>query len=69
MMNIEVHDKKLLNSCCLSWSKPLVVLIRVSELFYEFKILGVHNISDPKRLGKDQLKFKGLEMKIEEENS
>lgn len=43
--------------------------IRVSELFYEFKILGVHNISDPKRLGKDQLKFKGLEMKIEEENS
>ena len=32
---------------------PLVVLVLVFELFYESKLLGIHNFSDHKFLGKD----------------
>ena len=51
MINSYVIDELLLNFCWLSCSIPLVVLIRVSRLFNESKLLGIEVFSDPKCLG------------------
>ena len=66
MMNIEVLDEQLLNSCWLSCSMPLVVLIRVSRIFYESKVLVIEVFSYPKCLGNMGV-LEGLELKIKEE--
>ena len=68
-MNIEVFNEQLVNSCWLSLSIPLVVLIRVYELFYESKLLGIDSSSYPMCLGEDPWKFLRFKLKIREEKS
>ena len=69
MMNIDVLDEHLLNSSWLSCSLPLVVLIRVSELFYESKLLVIGNLVILSVWGKIYESLDGLELKIREEKS
>ena len=57
MMNLEFLAEQLLISCCKRCSVPLVVLIHFSKLFYESKLLGIEDTSDPKCLGEDPWKF------------
>ena len=68
-MNLEFLAEQLLISCCKRCSVPLVVLIHFSKLFYESKLLGIEDTSDPKCLEEDPWIFGRFRVENIEEKS